>query len=208
MDTPREPKIQRHQHNPLPCIQLVLVDAAGVACPLPAELGSLPLYQDDDGFFSVLGPPLSHTTPGGDEANEPASISAGNTLAYDRINISATLAPHTGRVFCGSSRCSGNSGPHICSRRSFTCNAAGCPWLDPFKTKQALNRHYEAIHLGERLDCPVLGCDNVGEKGIKRLDNLVAHLKNQHGALPAGGSNGSWLIPRVVGQHAAGNHAL
>ncbi|KAG0640957.1 hypothetical protein HOY80DRAFT_1115399 [Tuber brumale] len=172
------------------------------------NLGPLPLYQDDDGFYSVLGPPLSHTTPGEDQANEPANANVGNTLAYDRINISATLAPHRGRVFCGSSRCSGNSGPHTCSRRSFTCNAPGCPRPDPFNTKQALNRHYEVIHLGERLDCPVPGCENVGEKGIKRLDNLIAHLKNKHGALPAEGSHGDWLIPRVAGQHATGGHAL
>ncbi|KAG0640955.1 hypothetical protein HOY80DRAFT_999730 [Tuber brumale] len=189
MHTALQSGIQRHQHDPLPCIQLVSVDAAGVACPLPAELGPLPLYQDDDDFYSVLGPPLSHTTPGGDEANEPASTNIGNTLAYQRINISAALTPHRGVVFCGSSRCSGNR-------------------FDPFKTKQALNRHYEVIHLGERLDCPVLGCNNVGEKGIKRLDNLVAHLKNQHGALLAEGSNGDWLIRRVVGQGATGNHAL
>ena len=41
---------------------LVCADAAGIAQPLPAELGPLPLYLDEDGFYSVLGPPLSHAT--------------------------------------------------------------------------------------------------------------------------------------------------
>ncbi|KAG0135507.1 hypothetical protein HOY82DRAFT_600339 [Tuber indicum] len=174
--------------------QLVSTDATGFVQRLPAELGPLPLYRDDDGFYSVIGPSLSHTTPGEDQTNE----SANSTLAYDRINISATLRPPREKVFCGSSRCSGNSGPHTCTRQSYTCNAPDCtPW-DPFKTKQALNRHYEEIHLGERFDCPVSGCENVGEKGIKRLDNLVAHMKNKHGALPAGGSCGNWLIPRAT----------
>ncbi|KAG0135511.1 hypothetical protein HOY82DRAFT_536683 [Tuber indicum] len=221
MDSPplqnlSQPYAQR-QHNSLPCIQLVLADDAGVACPLPAELGSLPLYPVGDGFYSVLGPPLSYTTPGEAQANEAASANANNALAYYRINISATLTPPRGVVRCGSSRCSGNrfaplqfhvhpsqeltrrSGPHTCSRRSYTCNAPDCPRLDPFKTKQALNRHYRVIHLGERHDCPVPGCESVGENGIKRFDNLVAHLRNKHGALPSGGSHGDWLIPRVVG---------
>src|SRR5437879_6261985 len=80
------------------------------------------------------------------------------------------------------------SGPHTCSRHSYACGAPDCTPRDPFRTKQALNRHYEEKHLGERVDCLVPRCENVGEKGIKRLDNLVAHLKTKHGALPAGGS--------------------
>ncbi|KAG0135509.1 hypothetical protein HOY82DRAFT_536682 [Tuber indicum] len=196
-----QPEAQRHQPDTPPCIQFVLVkvDAVGSACPLPAEIGPLPLYPDGDGFYSVVGPPLSHTTPGGNQTNEPSCANARNTTAYDRINISATLTPPREVVLCGSSRCSGNSGPHTCSRRSYTCNAPDCHRLAPFTTKQALNRHYEVIHLGERHDCPVPGCENVGENGIKRFDNLVAHLRNKHGALPAEGSQGDWLIPRVVG---------
>ncbi|KAG0640958.1 hypothetical protein HOY80DRAFT_1135609, partial [Tuber brumale] len=157
-------------------VTLVSTDATGIAQRLPAGLGPLPLYREDDGFYSVLGPLLSHTTPGEDQTNESAEC----TLAYDPVNTSATLRPPREKVFCGLSRCSGNSGPHTCSCRSYTCNAPGCTPRDPFKTKQALNRHYEEIHLGERLDCPVSGCENVGERGIKRLDNLVAHLKNKH----------------------------
>ena len=77
-------------------------------------------------------------------------------------------------------------GPHTCSHRSYICWAPDCLRSTPFGTKQALNRHYEVIYLAERMDCPVAGCENVGEKGIKRYDNLVAHMKNKHGVSPAG----------------------
>ena len=77
------------------------LDLSGPA-PLPAELGPLPLYPDDDGFYSVLGPPLSHVAHG-DQANGPIN----NTLAYNQIKISATLSPPRNKVFCGSSYCSG-----------------------------------------------------------------------------------------------------
>jgi len=82
---------------------LVSANAAGVTHPLPAELGPLPLYLDDDGFYSVLGPPLYHGTP----VNQ-VSGSTNDALAYSPINISTTLKPPGGKVFCGSSRCSGN----------------------------------------------------------------------------------------------------
>ena len=75
----------------------------------------------------------------------------------------------------------------MCFRRSYTCHAPDCTRPTPFKTRQALNRHYEVIHFAERFDCLVPGCKNVGEKGIKRYDNLVAHMRNKHGASPAAG---------------------
>jgi len=76
------------------------VNAAGVALQLPAQLGPLPLYQDDDGYHSVLGPSLPHNTQQ-DEARRPTN----DTLAY---NIPVTLTPSKAKVFCGSSRCFGN----------------------------------------------------------------------------------------------------
>ena len=92
------------------------------------------------------------------------------------------------------------SGPHTCSRRSYTCNAPDCVLRTPFKTKQALNRHYEVIHLAVRINCPVLGCENIGEKGIKRYDNLVAHVRNTHGDYQLVDYAGStWLIRRAFG---------
>jgi len=36
-------------------------------------------------------------------------------------------------------------------------------------------RHYEVIDSVDRIDCPFPGCENFGEKGVKRYDNLVAH---------------------------------
>ncbi|RPB00410.1 hypothetical protein L873DRAFT_1843025 [Choiromyces venosus 120613-1] len=114
-----------------------------------------------------------------------------NILPDNNIHLTATPSPATDKVFCGSHRCSGNSGPHTCARRSFTCNEPDCTWQTPFKTKQALNRHCETKHLVERHDCPVPGCEHVGDKGIKRYDNLVAHVRNQHGESSASGSHGN-----------------
>lgn len=31
------------------------------------------------------------------------------------------------------------------------------------------------------LDCPVSGCERVGENGFKRKDNLTQHRRNVHG---------------------------
>jgi len=195
--------------------QLVSTNSAGVAHPLPAELGPLPLYPLSDGFYSVIGPRLCHATP----LNQ-ANGSTNHTLASSPINISGILTSPGDKVFCGSSRCSGNRfaslllylcayppnrltrgrGPHTCSRRSYTCRAPSCARPKSFRTKQALNRHYELVHLGERIDCPVLGCENVGEKGIKRYDNLIVHVKNVHRDYQLVDHGGStWLIRRVIG---------
>ncbi|KAG0640960.1 hypothetical protein HOY80DRAFT_1135610 [Tuber brumale] len=177
---------ERFSPDTLP-LPLVSTDDTGLGGPLPAALGSLPLYPLGGGFYTVLSPSLSHTTPGEDQANR----STHDTISHDTCNTSATLRPPRDKVFCGSSQCSGNSGPETCSHHSYTCNAPDCSRRDPFSTKQALSRHYEAIHLAERFDCPVPGCENVGEKGIKRLDNLVPHMKNKHGVSPASGSCGN-----------------
>ncbi|KAG0640961.1 hypothetical protein HOY80DRAFT_1040482 [Tuber brumale] len=169
---------------PSASLHLVLVDETGIAQPLPAELGPLPLYRHEDGYYSVLGPSLHSATPGLEDQT--------NRSANDAVNTSTTLRSSRDKFFCGLFRFwKQRSGPHTCSPGSYTCNAPHCSRQDPFRTKQALNRHYEAIHLAERFDCPVSGCDNVGEKGIKRLDNLVAHMKSKHGVSPASGSRGN-----------------
>lgn len=88
------------------CIKIgPLVRANGdwIAHPFPAQLGPLPLYRDDDGFYSVLGPPLSH-----EAYEDQANKSTNYALAYNPLNISTTLAPRREKVFCGSSKCSGN----------------------------------------------------------------------------------------------------
>jgi len=48
--------------------QIVKTNAAGIAPPLFAELGPLPLFLENDGFYSVLGYSLSHS-PCEDYAN-------------------------------------------------------------------------------------------------------------------------------------------
>ena len=75
----------------------------GDCIPPHAALGSLPLFQDNDGFYTVLGPPLNHLTHK-DQANGPAN----NALAYNPINIHAIRTSSKDKVFCASSRCSGN----------------------------------------------------------------------------------------------------
>ena len=73
-----------------------------------------------------------------------------------------------------------HSGPHTCALGRFTCKAPNCTWSGNFKTKQAFNRHYRAMHLSDRVDCPIEGCPRVGAHGIKRADNLAAHIFNKH----------------------------
>ncbi|RPB00436.1 hypothetical protein L873DRAFT_1843038 [Choiromyces venosus 120613-1] len=172
------------QTGPCGTFDLILTDTTGKALPLNPELGPLPLYLHHDGWCTVLGPPLSHTTADVNQDND----SPNNVPAVNNVNIFAPIITPRGKVYCGSSRCQGNSGPHACSRRSFTCGAADCARETPFQTKQALNRHYEMIHLDERLDCPVPGCQNVGERGIKRYDNLVVRVRSKHGMTLVGGS--------------------
>ena len=100
-------------------------------------------------------------------------------------------------------------GPHTCSPRSFACNAPDCIRPTPFRTKQALNRHYELVHLGQRIDCPVPGCEIVGGKGIKRYDNLVVHVRNVHGDYELVDHEGSaWLIRRIIEWYSVEDRAL
>ncbi|RPA89423.1 hypothetical protein L873DRAFT_1849304 [Choiromyces venosus 120613-1] len=167
-------------------LDLVPTDATGKALPLNPELGPLPLFPHDDGWYTILGPPISHTTAGVNYENR----STNNIPAFNKVNIPGHIITARGKVYCGSSRCSGNSGPHTCSRGSFTCDAPDCTRATPFRTKQALNRHYEMIHLDERFDCPVSGCKRVGERGIKRYDNLAVHVRNKHGMALVSGSPG------------------
>ncbi|KAG0640962.1 hypothetical protein HOY80DRAFT_1135611 [Tuber brumale] len=83
----------------------VLMDDTGLGGPLPAGLGSLPLYPLYDGFYSVLGPSLSYTTQGEDQANR----STNDTINHDNCNTSATLRLPRDKVFCALSKCSGSS---------------------------------------------------------------------------------------------------
>ncbi|KAG0135516.1 hypothetical protein HOY82DRAFT_536689 [Tuber indicum] len=89
MDSPRGNIHTLTVHLRTKTLQLVLTDATGIAQPLPADLGPLPLYPLDDGSYSVLDPSLSHTTH-----QDQATGSTNSTLACD---ISATLTPQRER---------------------------------------------------------------------------------------------------------------
>ena len=201
-----KPALVRARFSEIMEIQLPLVhpEVNLITHSLPIEPGPLPLYLDDDGFYSVLGPPLSQTAHE-DQVDE----SINDTLTCNPIDTSPTLTPPRGGVFCESPKCSGNrsapslhymhrltqrSGPHTCSRGCYICKASCCTWPTPFRTKQALNRHYEVIHLATRFNCPVPRCEKINRNGIKRYDNLVAHLRNKHGISPMGGSCRKQLV--------------
>ena len=185
----------RHEESS-PDFSLVGTDAAGIAQPLPRELGPLPLFLDNDGFYSVLGPLAHHTQASSLWTHQWCSrLQPDQYLSHRNTSQRQDLLwiiqmfwkqvrplPFYYRPW---HRLTHRRGPHTCSRRFYTCNEPGCIRTTPFGTKQALNRHYEVVHLAERFDCPAPGCENVGEKGIKRFDNLVAHIKNKHpGAHP------------------------
>jgi len=74
-----------------------------------------------------------------------------------------------------------SSDPRIRPERSYFCSERSCTWPSPFSTRQAWARHRESTHLNIRVDCPIPGCERVGDKGIKRKDNLPGHLLNRHG---------------------------
>ncbi|RPB01354.1 hypothetical protein L873DRAFT_678027 [Choiromyces venosus 120613-1] len=148
----------------------IAVGATGQSQPLSRTLGPLPLHRDGDGFYSVLGPSLKDPTP----LTLSQAAQPNNNIPVPNGNAAL------GTYHCGYHRCAGNSGPHTCSRCAYTCEALGCARSTPFKMKQALNRHIEMVHMVDRVDCPVPGCERVGENGIKRKVNLPSHLWNKH----------------------------
>jgi len=84
---------------------------------------------------------------------------------------------HCITLTCAHNSC---SGPHTCAPGRFTCEAPNCSWRGTFKTKQAFHGDYQAMHLDDRVDCPVEECPRVGAQGIKRADNLAAQMWNKH----------------------------
>ncbi|KAG0637871.1 hypothetical protein HOY80DRAFT_222924 [Tuber brumale] len=163
-------------------------------CPLPSELEDLPLYPDGDGFYSVNGPafyvnhrklPTSHTldSPCFNPAGQIPSISSHlrqhptNTTSESAIPPSRPPLPTPPPTTSSQSR----SGPQTLPQGGYACNEPGCTWPSAFSKRQGLTRHYQAIHLQKRIDCPIPECGRVGDKGIKRKDNVRAHVRNKHG---------------------------
>ena len=190
---------------------LVSLDPLGNRLGLPAGLGDLPLHHNKDGWHSVLGS-WNATTDNTETVNGGGSSNNSDT-PIPPVNPPQNARPDPTLIFCQYHKCSGNrlatpfisyltctrhttltatgtvlcdSGPHTCAPGRFTCAAPDCSWAGIFKTKQAFNRHYRAKHLNDRVDCPIKGCLYVGDRGIKRADNLPTHLLNKHG------KSGNW----------------
>ena len=168
---------------------------------LPAGLGNLPLHEERDGWYLVLGS-WNCTTENPEKANKESKE---NNLDILLVPVNPRRNARLGPILiCQYHKCSGNrlailprpsctgyiilacalpsnSGPNSCAPGQFTSDAPNCSWPGTFKAEQALNRHYRAKHLNDRVDCPVGGCLYVGGRGIKRADNLPAHLLNKHG---------------------------
>ena len=192
---------------PRAVLSLVDHDELGYPVSLHPKFGNLPLHPDQDGWYSVLG----SWNDAADNTNSTNWIGEGSLEQNDTIRPPAINPPRNGhssppKIYCQYHKCSGNrfaipfiqpyiptycitltctnnprSGPHTCAPGRFTCEAPNCSWSEPFKTKQAFNRHYRAKHRNDRVDCPVAGCVRVGAHGIKRADNLAAHMLNKHG---------------------------
>ena len=164
--------------------------------PFPPEADSLPLYAEDDGFYSVNGPAFY-----GNPSGHPTSNLLDNQIS-DPTSQSPFISPHLHQhpimtmdelvilLYASESPLPtpipppsfySQQSPQTSSQKNYVCNESGCTWRPPFKTKQGLRRHREAVHLQKRYDCWFPGCERVGKKGIKRKDNLRTHLRDQHG---------------------------
>ncbi|CUS13199.1 unnamed protein product, partial [Tuber aestivum] len=157
-------------------------DELGNPPRLHPRLDHLPLHPDGDGWYSVLGPSIGTSdNPATVDVVKEANQESNATIQGSPVNPSRNSCLDLPRIFCQYHKCTGASGPHTCAPGRFTCEAPNCPWSRTFKTKQAFNRHYHVMHGNDRVDCPVEGCENVRARGIKRADNLPAHLLNKHG---------------------------
>ncbi|RPA96744.1 hypothetical protein L873DRAFT_1791361 [Choiromyces venosus 120613-1] len=198
----RSPSSFSHQHNPSPHS----ADGSVLYTHTHAHISNRHKIHQD-GWHSVLGPwngttitPKTAnerdeasqesdtailTAPETEDINGVDEINQANQANHTAIPIAARNRPKNARstfkIICKYQKCSGNRGPHTCAPGRFTCEAPNCSWLGTFKTRQALNRHYLAKHLSDQVDCPVEGCPRVGARGIKREDNLAAHILNKHG---------------------------
>jgi len=142
-------------------LSLVSTSESGGPEPLPAGLGEMPLYLEDDDFHSVNGPLDLTTLP------PYAAVAPVNHCNHSAFypGISTTRGGQQTRS----------------EKRGYLCSEPGCNWRSSFPTKQALDRHREVKHLGLHVDCPIPGCEKVGDKGIKRKDNLPVHVLKKHG---------------------------
>lgn len=81
------------------------------------------------------------------------------------------------------------SGLHQCFRhgKSLIISCLGTKnCQSTFRNRNDFTRHYNTLHYckpgAKRLiDCPVPGCQRVGENGFTRRDNLLQHRRGLHG---------------------------
>ncbi|PUU74679.1 hypothetical protein B9Z19DRAFT_419184 [Tuber borchii] len=161
--------------------------------PLPPQLENLPLYLDDDGFYSVNGPrfhanhsqhPTAHLLD--NQIFKPVSQSPNTSSnphqppinGLNKLEIPLCTSAPCIRILAPPPQSQPN--PRKFAQGEYICNEPDCAWKYPFPTKQGLTRHHEVKHLQKRFDCPIPGCESVGSRGIKRMDNLRAHVWNQH----------------------------
>lgn len=77
-----------------------------------------------------------------------------------------------------------SSGPHQCSGRGanfiIACRGSNCS--STFRTRNNFSRHCDTVHQRVRglLSCPVDGCKRVGDRGFKRKDNVLQHMRSVH----------------------------
>lgn len=190
----------RTRFNPDHCIgdlEEVLPDHLEIPDELPLYFESPSLHSADDGFHSDpingLPFPMDHsehptTCLFDSQISNPASqgsdisfyVRQHPIISMDNLATpSSTLKPPTPIPIPEPSSQSQHT-LQIFPRRGYICDEAGCTWRSPFRRKQDLTRHREVIHLQRRYDCPIRGCERVGNKGIKRKDNLRAHVRGQH----------------------------
>ena len=169
---------RRNNLGPLPLCPPKNLSCSVLSPPLHHATGlrPLPLHPEDDCLYSV-GQPFSYTNTLTNDT--PATLTPLPLeleflpLQPEDDSFYSLLGPPLSRANA--------SAKDTSSRGRYICDVPDCTWPSPFETKQALNRHYEVRHLSKRVDCPVPGCEMVGAKGIKREDNLRAHVRNKHG---------------------------
>ncbi|RPA96750.1 hypothetical protein L873DRAFT_1193291 [Choiromyces venosus 120613-1] len=147
----------------------------GMMKPQPSGPENLPLYPDDDGFYSVNGPAF-HAS----HSKHPTTHPPGN-----QVSNSADQTPHISSNLRQNSFHSANAVGELVSppdiplppsslptrffrsndnpqrflqKKIYFCNEPGCTWPSPFPTKQGLTRHHQTKHLQKRQDCPIRGC--------------------------------------------------
>ncbi|PUU74852.1 hypothetical protein B9Z19DRAFT_1132446 [Tuber borchii] len=161
--------------------------------PLPSQAESLPLYLDGDGFYSVNGPTFhmnrgehftahlrdnqaSVATSSSNRSTSHLCLHPINATHWLAVPLCASLPP----IPISSPSYHSQHSLRTCPEGGYVCNEPGCTWLHPFRTKQGLTRHHKVKHIQMRYDCPIHGCKNKGNNGIKREDNLRVHLRDQH----------------------------